>query len=89
MSQVMKEKKQPLVRMDYADKAVLDQLTAKTGESAPRLLHRAVTALKKEIFFQQMNSAYKAMRNDTEGWEAEQADRKLFEKSVHDGLDLK
>lgn len=60
----MKEKKQPLVRMDSADKAVLDQLTARTGESAPKLLHRAVTALKREIFFGQMNDAYKELRNE-------------------------
>lgn len=46
MPLVAKEKSKPLVRIDYAHKSVLDQLTAKTGESAPRLLHRAVTALK-------------------------------------------
>ncbi len=34
MPPVMKDKKQPLVRIDFADKAILDQLTAKTGESA-------------------------------------------------------
>lgn len=49
-SRLSKQKKQPLVRIDSADKAVLDQLTAKTGESTPRLLHRAVRSLKKEIF---------------------------------------
>lgn len=87
MSHVMKEKKQPLVRMDYADKAVLDQLTAKTGESAPRLLHRAVTALKKEIFFEQMNNGYRDLRNDKQAWAAELEERALFENSIHDGLE--
>lgn len=86
MSQV-KEKKQPLVRMDSADKAVLDQLTAKTGESAPRLLHRAVTALKKEIFFEQVNNAYKDLRQDKQAWAVELEERALFEKSIQDGMD--
>ena len=86
LSNVMKGKKQPLVRMDSADKAILDQLTARTGESAPRLLHRAVTALKKEIFFEQMNNAYKDLRNDKQAWVAELEDRALFDKSIHDGL---
>lgn len=87
MPRVLKEKKQPLVRIDYADKAVLDQLTAKTGESAPRLLHRAVTALKKEIFFEQMNKGYRDLRNDKQAWSAELEERALFEKSTHDGLE--
>ena len=88
MSRV-KENKQPLVRIDSADKAVLDELAAKTGESTPRLLHRAVRSLKKELFFERMNNAYKDLRNDQEAWDAEQAERALFEKSVGDGIDLK
>lgn len=83
----MKDKKQPLVRIDYADKAILDQLTAKTGESAPRLLHRAVTALKKEIFFEQMNNGYRDLRNDKLAWAAELEERALFENSIKDGLE--
>ena len=88
MANTIKNKKQqPLVRMDLADKAVLDQLTAKTGESAPRLLHRAVLALKKEIFFQQMNEAYTDIIRDKAAWTVELADRQLFDNSVSDGME--
>lgn len=88
MANVIKDKKQqPLVRMDMADKAVLDQLTARTGESAPRLLHRAVVALKKEIFFQQMNEAYADIRSNTAAWAEECAERSLFDNSIQDGLE--
>ena len=86
MSSVSKGTKQPLVRIDLADKAVLDQLSAKTGESTPRLLHRAVTQLKKEIFFEQMNNAYKDIREDKAAWKAELEERALFESTVSDGL---
>lgn len=86
MSSGTKEKKQPLVRMDQADKSVLDQLSAKTGESAPRLLHRAVTQLKKDIFFEQMNNAYADLKQDKAAWENEKKERALFENSLKDGL---
>ena len=46
------KKQQPLVRMDAADKAILDILTAQTGESSPRVLHKALTRYKKEMFFE-------------------------------------
>ena len=88
VSGAMKEKKQPLVRIDSADKAILDQLSEKTGESMPRLLHRAVTFLKKEIFFQQMNGAYRDMRKNQSDWDAEMEERALFDKSVGDGMEL-
>lgn len=88
MAHVIKNKKQqPLVRMDFADKAVLDQLTARTGESAPRLLHRAVLALKKEIFFQQLDEGYGDLRENAAAWTQETAERSLFENASKDGLE--
>ena len=81
-----REKKQPLVRMDAVDKIELDKLAAKTGESVPKVLHRAISAYKKQQFFSQMNEGYRNLRNDKEAWEAELKDRKLFEGSLSDGL---
>ncbi len=88
MSSATRDKKQqqPLVRIDPADKTVLDQLSAKTGESTPKLLHRAVTRLRREIFFEQMNSAYKNLREDKTAWEAEQQERRLLDNAIGDGL---
>jgi len=86
MSKVTKDKKQPLVRIDSADKAVLDQLAAQTGESTPRLLHRAVTQLKRQIFFERMNGAYQHIRTDNQQWAVETEERALFDKSSADGL---
>lgn len=85
MSQA-KNKTQPLVRIDSADKAILDQLSARTGESTPKLLHRAVAQLKKQIFFEQMNGAYQHLRTDKRAWEDEQKERALFDKAVGDGM---
>jgi L-cysteine desulfidase len=87
MSSATKDKKQqPLVRIDSADKEVLDQLSAKTGESTPRLLHRAVKQLKKDIFFELMHGAYRNMRSDAVAWESEQRERSLLNNAIGDGL---
>ena len=87
MSSTLRNKKQPLVRIDIMDKMVLDKLAAKTGESTPKLLHRAVTQLNKELFFEQMNRGYRNLRNDSEAWKSEMEDRALFENTLGDGLD--
>ena len=71
------KKHQPLVRIDSADKTVLDKLSAKTGESTPKLLHRAVARLKREIFFEQMNGAYKKLRDNKDAWADELEERSL------------
>lgn len=88
MSSSTKEKKQPqpLVRIDAADKIVLDQLAAKTGESSPRVLHRAIMQFKKQLFFAQVNGAYAAMKQDPEAWEAELSERAVLDNTASDGL---
>ena len=80
------KKQQPLVRMDAADKAILDILTAQTGESSPRVLHKALTRYKKEMFFERLNKGYNNLRQDTKQWKSEQSDRDVFDKSSGDGL---
>ncbi len=85
----LKDQKPPqaIVRIDARDKATLDQLAAETGESYPKLLHRAVTQLKKKIFFEKMNRSYKAIKDDAELWTIEQVERNLFDQTSNDGLD--
>jgi hypothetical protein len=85
-SSIRDKKQQPLVRIDSADKAILDKLSMKTGESTPRLLHRAVTQLKKAIFFEQMNGAYRGLRANSEEWQLEKDERALYDNSLSDGL---
>jgi hypothetical protein len=76
-----KKHKQCLIRMLYADKATLHQLSEKTGESIPYLIHRAVTQLNKQMFFEQMNAAYRDLRLDESAWQLEEEERALFEQA--------
>ena len=83
----MKDKKQPLVRLDAADKEILDSLSEQTGESSPKVLHKALSRYKKEMFFERLNRGYSNLKESPENWAIEQADRKLFESSIGDGID--
>ncbi len=78
--------KQANVRIDIADKQFLDKLAAETGESHPKLLHRAVEQLKRKIFFDKMNQCYRDMKSDPELWTVEQVEREMFDKATNDGL---
>lgn len=84
MSKVSRNKHQVFVRIDEADRAILKQLAVQTGESTPELLHRAVTQLKKTIFFDEMNAAYRDMRENPAVWQAEEQERALFDNASSD-----
>ncbi len=80
-------KRQPLVRIDAADKLILDQLVAETGESLPKLLHRAIVQLRKHVFFDDVNAAYSDIRSNEALWVAEERERALYDVTLSDGLD--
>lgn len=86
MNQPATNKRQSLVRIDIADKTMLDQMTAATGETAAKLLHRAIVSLKKELFFGRMNDAYRGLQENETIWSQEQAERKIFENASCDGI---
>ncbi len=88
MSKLLKERKasQANVRMDVADKQILDKIAAETGESHPKLLHKAVEQLKRKMFFEKMHQGYREIQADPKLWAIEQAERKLFDNAAGDGL---
>jgi hypothetical protein len=79
-------RKQLLVRIDPKDKSVLDELSKRTGESGPRLLHRAISKLKHDLFFQELNEGYNTLRQNPEAWADYERDNTLFDRAVADGL---
>lgn len=77
-------RKQPVVRIDAADKLILDQLVAETGESLPKLLHRAIVQLRKQVFFDDVNAAYSDIRSNETLWVAEEKERALYDVTLSD-----
>ncbi len=86
MAKTESKRQQPLVRVDAADKETLEELAAMEGVSTPRILHRVIQKYKRDMFFDRLNRGYQNMKEDPKLWAQEQADRKLFESSIGDGL---
>lgn len=78
---------QTMVRIDERDKAILDELARKSGESLPKLLHRAITDLKRKMFFDQIDRTCRDIKeNDPDTWAKYQAECDVFDRSASDGL---
>jgi hypothetical protein len=50
------------------------------------VIRKSTLAKQRERLFEQTNAAYVAMRADPEAWAAEQAERKLWDVTLQDGL---
>lgn len=53
-----------LVRINPADKTLLQDLANKEGESMPRILHKAIELYRRERFLKQVNEGYERLNSD-------------------------
>lgn len=67
---------------------LLGQLTVQTGLSAADVLEKALDAYRRKLFFEDLNAGYAELRADPEAWAALEAERKLWDATLMDGLDL-
>jgi hypothetical protein len=51
------------------------------------VLEKALQVYRREMFFKQMNAGYAELRADPEAWAEHQAERKLWDATLPDGLD--
>jgi hypothetical protein len=65
----------------------LRDLADKTGDSMQDVLARAVEEHRRRLFFEQVNAAYEALRQDPKAWAEELEERALWESTLLDGLD--
>lgn len=75
------------VRISDEVRESLRELAAKSGETMQEVLERAVAEYRKKRFFDEVNAAYQAMRDDPEAWSEELAEREVYEAALADGLD--
>ena len=75
------------VRMSMATHRKLKSLAAQTNQPMVELLDKAVEALQRQLFFEQINAGYAALRRDRSAWAEHLAERKLWDKTLMDGLD--
>jgi predicted transcriptional regulator len=75
------------VRVSEATRATLRELASQTGLSMQEVLDRAVDEYRRRSFFEALNRAFTALRNDPQAWAEELEERKAWEGTLADGLE--
>ncbi len=66
---------------------ILKELAAGSGESMQVILDKAIEQYRRQVFLQQANIAYAALRNNSEAWQAELEEREAWDVTLSDGLE--
>lgn len=65
----------------------LAMLAKERGLSMQMVLEQAVEAYRRQSFLEALNADFAVLRTQSEEWEAEQEERKLWEQTLADGLE--
>jgi hypothetical protein len=76
----------PTVQITETSHRILRQLAEQTGQTMTDVIDKALDAYRRKLFFEQMNAGYAEMRADPEAWAAMEAERKLWDATLMDGL---
>ncbi len=74
------------VRISDATRTKLRELAARTGQSMQEIVDQAVEEYRRRRFFDEVNAAYAALRQNPDEWQAEMAERRQLEGTLADGL---
>ncbi|WP_199247583.1 hypothetical protein [[Phormidium] sp. ETS-05] len=64
----------------------LQEMAARSGESIPAILEKAIDHYRKQQFLAEANLAYAALRNNPEAWASEIEERVAWDITLADGL---
>jgi predicted DNA-binding protein len=76
------------IRVSEETREALRALAASTGEPMARLVERAVKHLRAEEFFAELDNAYERLDADAGASAEEAPERKEWEATLADGLDV-
>lgn len=74
------------VRINPQSHRKLKRLAAEMGESMPVVLEHAIEALRRQRFLDEAAEDFARLRKNKKAWAEELAERKLWEKTLSDGL---
>jgi hypothetical protein len=77
----------PTVPISDASHRLLRELAEQTGQTMTDVLDKALDVYRRKVFFEQLNAGYAALRADPEAWAELEAERKLWDTTLMDGLD--
>ena len=75
------------VKIGSESHQTLQELAAKSGEPIQIILEKAIENYQRQLFLEEANQAFAALRNDPEAWQAEMAERSLWDVTLGDGLE--
>ena len=76
----------PTVRISEASHRLLKELADQTGQTMTDVLDKALDAYRRKVFFERLNAGYGELRADPEAWAETEAERKLWDATLLDGL---
>lgn len=74
------------VRIGDEARQALRQLADKTGESMQVILDRAIKQYRRQLYLEEANAAYAALRNKPDAWQEELDERSLWDRTLTDNL---
>ena len=78
----------PTVRISEASHLILKKLAETTGQTMMDVLDKSLDAYRRKLFFEQLNAGYAELRADPKAWAEHLAERKLWDSTLMDGLNL-
>ena len=75
------------VRISEKGRKNLKELAKQEHKRMPEVLDELLEAERRRRFFEGVNAAYEALRQDPVAWEEELAERKLWDVTLMDGLE--
>jgi len=74
------------VRIRRETKQMLERIANQTGQKTQEVLDNAIEAYRRRIFLEQANQAYALLKQDTDRWAEELAERKAWDITLNDDL---
>jgi hypothetical protein len=75
------------VRISISARETLRRLAHTERQSMQSILDRAIEAYRRERFLRDANADFAALKKNRKAWREELAERKLWERTLGDGLD--
>ena len=75
------------VRISESSRELLRELARRTNSTMQNIIEEALAEYKKRLFWEQAERDFQAMREEPAVWEAEVAEREIWDTTLRDGLD--
>jgi hypothetical protein len=75
------------VRISDTSRNILRKLAAKEGASMQAILDKAVESYRRQLFLEEVNKAYAALRQDAKAWSQIEKERAAWDTILEDGLE--